>query len=54
MSTVQSLRENNPFVGQLQTEIQEVLQKEKYGDLPVATIIGVLEFAKFNLINRSE
>lgn len=54
MSEVSKLRENHPFVGQLQTELQEVIQQEKYGDLAVATLIGVLEFVKFNLINRSE
>jgi hypothetical protein len=52
MSTIQPLHENHPFVGQLHSEIQEVLKQEKYDDLPVATLIGVLEFVKFNLINN--
>ncbi len=54
MAPVIKLHQNNPLVAQLQDALYAVLEDEKYGEITIATIVGVLEFAKFNLINRSE
>lgn len=54
MADVINLREPEPLSAQLQDDICEVLKREKYNDLRIYQIVGVLEFLKFNLINRSE
>lgn len=48
------LRPGDPFSSQLQDEICAVLEQEKFERLSMATVIGVLEFVKWNLINRSD
>ncbi len=56
MSTpnVINLRPNDPFTAQLQDELLAVIYQDKFEDLSVATIVGILEFLKWNLINRSD
>ena len=50
---VVSLKPGNPFLNQLQEELMEVIDQEKFGKLSVAETVGVLEFIKFNIINDS-
>lgn len=40
--------------GALQDELAAVMMKTKYDDLRVSTIVGVLEYLKWNIINRSD
>lgn len=54
MASVTKPHTNSPIVAQLHDDLRTVLENEKYGDVTIATIVGVLEFIKFNLINRSE
>ena len=54
MSKVTQLRNGNPLLSQMQDELWEVIRHEKYDDIPVASIVGVLEYLKWNLINRSD
>ncbi|WP_161495598.1 hypothetical protein [Paraburkholderia tropica] len=51
---VVKLRNRDPFAGLLQDELLAVIEQEKFGDLSVAVLVGVLEFLKWNLINRSD
>ncbi|WP_104656545.1 hypothetical protein [Ralstonia insidiosa] len=48
------LRSGDPFLSQLQDELYAVIDQQKFERLPTASVIGVLEFLKWNLINRSE
>lgn len=54
MASVTKLHTNSPIVAQLQDDLNTVLTNEKYADVTIAAIVGVLEFIKFNLINRSD
>jgi hypothetical protein len=44
---------HNPLIGKLQDDLWEVIGQEKYKDLCSATVVGALEYLKFNIINRS-
>lgn len=48
------LRANDPLTGQLQDELYRVIVQEKFGRIANASVVGVLEFLKWNLINRSD
>jgi hypothetical protein len=52
--TIEKLHSNNPVVARMQDELYAVVKNERYGEVTIATVIGVLEFLKFNLINESE
>lgn len=52
--TITELRPKNFLQSQLQDELWAIIGHAKYDDLTVATIVGVLEFLKWNLINRSD
>jgi hypothetical protein len=54
MAPVIPLRENNPIVWELQKAILELLDEKRFEDLSMATIVGVLEFVKFNTINACD
>lgn len=41
------------MVGNLQEELLGVIYNKKYDNLSQAEIVGVLEFLKWNIINRS-
>jgi hypothetical protein len=51
---VTNLRDSSPLAGRLQDALSTVLAEDRFGDLSVAQIIGVLEFLKWNLISRSD
>lgn len=53
-ATILQLRDGNSFPSQLQDELLAVINQGKYDDMQISTIIGVLEFLKWNLINRSD
>jgi hypothetical protein len=48
------LRSRDPLTGQLQDDLLAVIWGDKYANLPNANVVGVLEFLKWNLINRSD
>lgn len=48
------LHSNDPVTARLQDELFAVVKSARYEDMTIATVIGVLEFLKFNLINESE
>jgi hypothetical protein len=48
------LRDNDPFPAQLQDELLAVIDQDKYDDMQISQIVGVLEFLKWDLINRSD
>lgn len=52
--TVQKLHSNDPVIARLQDDLYALIKQERYGEITIATVIGVLEFLKFNLINESE
>jgi hypothetical protein len=52
--TIEKLHSNNPVVARMQDELYAVVKNERYGEITIATVVGVLEFLKFNLINESE
>jgi len=54
MATVIEFEPRDTLTAQLQDDLCEVIRKEKYDDLRVVQVVGVLEFLKWNLINRSE
>jgi hypothetical protein len=54
MSEVVQLHAKDPLTGQLQDELYEVICRSKYDHLSLAATIGILEFLKWNLINRSD
>lgn len=54
MSNITPLRPVEKLGGELQDELLEVIQRAKYDNMAVSHIVGVLEFLKWNLINRSE
>ena len=54
MSEVLQLHAKDPLTGQLQDELYEVICRSKYDHLSLATTVGILEFLKWNLINRAE
>lgn len=54
MAPITPLRDNNPIVGILQDELLKILDDKRFENLSMATIVGVLEFVKFNTINASE
>ena len=49
-----AIRDTKTLTGVLQDELFEVTRKEKYDDLTIAQIVGVIEFLKWNIINLSE
>ncbi|PTB28857.1 hypothetical protein C9I56_11240 [Paraburkholderia caribensis] len=53
-SNVFDLRSSDPLTGQLQDELYAVVTQSKFDRLQMCAIVGVLEFLKWNLINRSE
>jgi hypothetical protein len=48
------IRDGKTLTGVLQDELFEVTRKEKYDELTMAQVIGVIEFLKWNLISLSE
>jgi hypothetical protein len=48
------LRDHSPLPSLLQDELLAVIDQDRFDNLTVATIIGILEFMKWNLINRSD
>jgi len=38
----------------LQNELWDVLCREKYEDMKISQMVGVIEYLKWNLINRSD
>ena len=53
MADIVELRDSDPRLADLQTELYEVISKDKYDHVTMAAIIGVLEFLKWNLIHAS-
>lgn len=53
-TNVVELRPNDPLLSQLQSELCAVVDQPKFERLSIASIVGVLEFLKWNLINRSD
>lgn len=53
-ATIVELHDTDPLTGQLQAELYAVITQAKFDRLQVCTTVGVLEFLKWNLINRSE
>lgn len=48
------LRDDKTLTGALQDDLYAVICSVKYDALTLAQIVGVLEFLKWNLINRSD
>lgn len=53
MGTIIELRKNTKINITLHDELDAVIKQEKYNDLYMAEVIGVLEFLKWNLINNT-
>jgi hypothetical protein len=51
---IRELRPTDPLTGQLQDELYEIIKKEKFERLQNSTVVGVLEYLKWNLINMSD
>jgi hypothetical protein len=47
------LHRGNPIISKLQDELYEVINSDRYESVPMGTVIGVLEFLKWNIINGS-
>ena len=52
LATVSILSKIDDRSGLLQDELLAVINHEKYDDMKMSTIVGVLEFLKWNIINR--
>lgn len=50
---VHQLRTDDELICLLQDELYAVICREKYDHITLATTVGILEFLKWNLINRS-
>jgi len=48
------LNPNKPKLGLLQERLMKTLEEECFDELSVAEMVGVLEFLKWNIINRSD
>jgi hypothetical protein len=53
-SKVTSIRDRDPLTGLLQDELYAVICQGRFDHLSIAQTVGVLEFLKWNLINRSD
>lgn len=51
-SNVVQLYGSDPRVAGLHDELYDVILQDKYNPLALAQVVGVLEFLKWNLINR--
>ena len=50
---VMQLRPTNPLTWELQMALWEVCKQERFQQLDNATVVGVLEYLKWNVINMS-
>jgi hypothetical protein len=53
LATVTGLHDKNPLTSLLQDELYSVICQTRFDNLSIAETVGVLEFLKWNLINRS-
>lgn len=53
-ANVIKLRDEKMLTGELQDALLNVVQADRFDDLTMAQIVGVLEFLKWNLINRAD
>lgn len=51
---VKQLRDPNFLTGQLQDELYAVICHAKYDKMTLAETVGVIEFLKWNIINRAD
>jgi hypothetical protein len=47
------LRSNDPLLALLQDQLRDVLDQDRFDNLSLAAVVGVIEFLKWNLINRA-
>jgi hypothetical protein len=50
---IRELRLSDPLTNQLQDELYAIIRQEKFERLQNSTVVGVLEYLKWNLINMS-
>jgi hypothetical protein len=54
MTNVVELRDSNPIPSLLQDDLLTVINSDRFDGLSISQVVGVLEFLKWNLINRSD